>query len=54
MPFDGDERDWDPWRRYPLYSIREIGRRRVNRRWQLNVFDPDGTRVEFMEPWTVK
>jgi len=26
----------------------------VNRRWQLNVFDPDGTRVEFMEPWTVK
>jgi lactoylglutathione lyase len=26
----------------------------VNRRWQLNVFDPDGTRVEFMEPWTVR
>ncbi len=26
----------------------------VNRRWQLNVFDPDGTRIEFMEPWTVK
>ena len=26
----------------------------VNRRWQLNVFDPDGTRIEFMEPWTVR
>jgi catechol 2,3-dioxygenase-like lactoylglutathione lyase family enzyme len=26
----------------------------VNNRWQLNVFDPDGTRVEFMEPWTVR
>jgi catechol 2,3-dioxygenase-like lactoylglutathione lyase family enzyme len=26
----------------------------VNRRWQLNVFDPDGTRVEFMEPWTMR
>ncbi|HET7697915.1 MAG TPA: VOC family protein [Vicinamibacterales bacterium] len=26
----------------------------VNNRWQLNVFDPDGTRTEFMEPWTVR
>ena len=26
----------------------------VNNRWQLNVFDPDGTRVEFMEAWTVR
>ena len=26
----------------------------VNNRWQLNLFDPDGTRVEFMEPWTVR
>ena len=26
----------------------------VNRRWQLNVFDADGTRIEFMEPWTVR
>ena len=23
-----------------------------NNRWQLNLFDPDGTRVELMEPWT--
>ncbi len=26
----------------------------VNTRWQLNVFDPDGTRVEFMEAFTVR
>lgn len=26
----------------------------VNNRWQLNVFDPDGTRVEFMEGFTVR
>jgi lactoylglutathione lyase len=26
----------------------------VNNRWQLNLFDADGTRVEFMEPWTVR
>ena len=25
----------------------------VNNRWQLNLFDPDGTRVELMEPRTV-
>ncbi len=29
----------------------QIGR---NNRWQLNLFDPDGTRVELMEPWTVR
>jgi lactoylglutathione lyase len=29
----------------------QIGR---NRRWQLNLYDPDGTRVELMEPWTVR
>jgi catechol 2,3-dioxygenase-like lactoylglutathione lyase family enzyme len=28
-----------------------IGR---NNRWQLNLYDPDGTRVELMEPWTVR
>jgi lactoylglutathione lyase len=32
-------------------STPQIGR---NNRWQLNVFDPDGTRIEFMEPWTVR
>jgi lactoylglutathione lyase len=26
----------------------------VNNRWQLNLFDPDGTRFELMEPWTVR
>lgn len=26
----------------------------VNNRWQLNLFDPDGTRVELMEAWTVR
>lgn len=29
----------------------QVGR---NRRWQLNLYDPDGTRVEFMEPWPIK
>jgi catechol 2,3-dioxygenase-like lactoylglutathione lyase family enzyme len=29
----------------------QIGR---NRRWQLNLYDPDGTRVELMEPWTAR
>jgi catechol 2,3-dioxygenase-like lactoylglutathione lyase family enzyme len=32
-------------------AIPQIG---VNNRWQLNLFDPDGTRVELMEPWTVR
>ena len=26
----------------------------VNNRWQLNLFDPDGTRIEFMEPWPMR
>ncbi|HXW08113.1 MAG TPA: VOC family protein [Vicinamibacterales bacterium] len=26
----------------------------VNGRWQLNLYDPDGTRVELMEPFTVR
>ena len=26
----------------------------VNNRWQRNLFAPDGTRVELMEPWTVR
>jgi catechol 2,3-dioxygenase-like lactoylglutathione lyase family enzyme len=26
----------------------------TNNRWQLNLFDPDGTRIELMEPWTVR
>jgi lactoylglutathione lyase len=32
-------------------AVPQVG---VNRRWQLNVYDPDGTRVEFMEPWTIR
>ena len=32
-------------------AVPQIG---VNRHWQLNVYDPDGTRVEFMEPWTAR
>jgi catechol 2,3-dioxygenase-like lactoylglutathione lyase family enzyme len=32
-------------------AIPQIG---TNNRWQLNLFDPDGTRVELMEPWTVR
>jgi lactoylglutathione lyase len=26
----------------------------VNGRWQLNLYDPDGTRVELMEPFTIR
>jgi catechol 2,3-dioxygenase-like lactoylglutathione lyase family enzyme len=29
----------------------QVGR---NNRWQLNLYDPDGTRIEFMEPWTLR
>jgi catechol 2,3-dioxygenase-like lactoylglutathione lyase family enzyme len=29
----------------------QIGR---NRKWQLNLYDPDGTRIELMEPWPVR
>ena len=32
-------------------AVPQIG---VNRRWQLNVYDADGTRVELMEPWTAR
>ena len=32
-------------------AVPQVG---VNRRWQLNVYDPDGTRIEFMEPWTMR
>ena len=29
----------------------QVGR---NRRWQLNLFDPDGSRTELMEPFTMR
>lgn len=34
----------------------EIGAPRIgrNKKWQLNLFDPDGTRVELMEPFTFR
>ncbi|MEO5593726.1 MAG: VOC family protein [Chitinophagaceae bacterium] len=35
---------------YPVAPPR-IGR---NNRWQLNLFDPDGTRIELMEPFTMR
>lgn len=35
---------------YPMASPR-VGR---NKRWQLNLFDPDGTRIELMEPFTMR
>jgi lactoylglutathione lyase len=34
-----------------LLSRPQVG---VNGRWQLNLFDPDGTRTELMEPFTVR
>lgn len=39
--------DGDPNHR----AVPQIG---VNKRWQLNVYDPDGTRIEFMEPFTAR
>jgi len=41
------ERSGDPT------SVRspQVGR---NRRWQLNLFDPDGSRAELMEPFTIR
>jgi lactoylglutathione lyase len=36
--------------KYPVAPPR-IGR---NNRWQLNLFDPDGTRIELMEPFTFR
>jgi catechol 2,3-dioxygenase-like lactoylglutathione lyase family enzyme len=35
----------------PLGGPPNVG---VNGRWQLNLFDPDGTRVELMEPFTIR
>lgn len=35
----------------PLAGPPNVG---VNGRWQLNLFDPDGTRVELMEPFTIR
>jgi lactoylglutathione lyase len=35
----------------PLTATPNIG---VNGRWQLNLYDPDGTRTELMEPFTVR
>lgn len=35
---------------YPVAPPR-VGR---NNRWQLNLFDPDGTRIELMEPFTMR
>lgn len=32
-------------------AVPQVGR---NKKWQLNLHDPDGTRVEFMEPWTTR
>jgi catechol 2,3-dioxygenase-like lactoylglutathione lyase family enzyme len=35
----------------PLPGQPNVGR---NGRWQLNLYDPDGTRVELMEPFTIR
>jgi lactoylglutathione lyase len=32
-------------------NVPNVGR---NGRWQLNLFDPDGTRTELMEPWRIR
>jgi len=34
-----------------LIPLPRVGR---NKRWQLNLFDPDGTRIELMEPFTMR
>jgi catechol 2,3-dioxygenase-like lactoylglutathione lyase family enzyme len=43
-------------RRTPESARALLGRPQVgvNGRWQLNLFDPDGTRTELMEPFTVR
>jgi catechol 2,3-dioxygenase-like lactoylglutathione lyase family enzyme len=43
-------------RRTPESGRAELSRPQVgvNGRWQLNLFDPDGTRTELMEPFTVR
>jgi catechol 2,3-dioxygenase-like lactoylglutathione lyase family enzyme len=35
----------------PKLASPQVGR---NNRWQLNLYDPDGTRVELMEPFTMR
>lgn len=35
----------------PRLGVPNVGR---NGRWQLNLFDPDGTRVELMEPFRIR
>jgi catechol 2,3-dioxygenase-like lactoylglutathione lyase family enzyme len=35
----------------PKLAVPNVGR---NGRWQLNLFDPDGTRTELMEPWRIR
>ena len=35
----------------PQLSPPNVGR---NGRWQLNLYDPDGTRTELMEPFTIR
>jgi len=32
-------------------AVPQVGR---NKKWQLNLYDPDGTRVELMEPWPMR
>jgi catechol 2,3-dioxygenase-like lactoylglutathione lyase family enzyme len=43
-------------RRTPEAARAQLGRPQVgvNGRWQLNLYDPDGTRVELMEPFRVR
>ena len=38
---------WDP----ALVRPPQVGR---NNRWQLNLYDPDGSRTELMEPFTIR
>jgi catechol 2,3-dioxygenase-like lactoylglutathione lyase family enzyme len=40
----------DPSKR-PQLAVPNVGR---NNRWQLNLYDPDGTRTELMEPFTIR
>ena len=35
----------------PTLGVPNVGR---NGRWQLNLFDPDGTRIELMEPFRIR
>lgn len=47
---DALDRLWPRWDGYMRGTLR-IGR---NNRWILNMYDPDGTRIELMEPHTVR